>query len=192
MFKLRKVFTTDRTVIIFTNPQTVRKKVAAGQTLPFLWGRVAHFHGPRCRMRGLEHTPKIKFAGETFWWLCFDLIHFHLVCRLFLSSFDGWAGRRLPAVRCARARSGQRKACCSCGLLLRFVKHQPCTLPSFLLSPSACCHLCRVGAAAAASWSEQLTQQKTHPTKIGVQVVICPICMCFGGLWIGCGLVLWS
>lgn len=80
-------------MIIFTNPQTVPEKVAAGQTLPLLWGRVAHFHGPRCRMHGpdcgLEHTPKIKFAGESFSWLCFDLIHFHLVCWLFPYSFDG-------------------------------------------------------------------------------------------------------
>lgn len=41
--------------------------------LSFLRGRVACFHGPPCRTHGLggslEHTTKLKFAGETFLWL---------------------------------------------------------------------------------------------------------------------------
>lgn len=64
-------------MVISTKIQTAPNKDAAVQTLPFLRGRVARFHGPPCRIHGpdcgLEHMPKVKFAGETLLWLCFRL-----------------------------------------------------------------------------------------------------------------------
>lgn len=106
-----------------------------------------HFHGPPPTLGGLncglERMPNTKFAGDEAFCVCaLDLALFHLAC---------WIGREAAASSLhASAPGRQRKACYSCGLMLCSVKYQPHTLPPFLHSTSACCHLCHVGAAAAA------------------------------------------
>lgn len=113
----------------------------------FLMDRVAHVHGPPPRLCGLncglEHMPSVKFAGETPLCLYFRFRAFSF-CRL-----DGQEGSCKSLHASAPGR--QRKACYSCGLMLCSVKYQPHTLPPFLHSTSACCHLRRVGTAAAAA-----------------------------------------
>lgn len=109
---------------------------------------VARFHGSPpslCGLNcGLEHMPNTEFAGENPFCVCvLDLTLFRLV---------SWMDRKAAASSLhASAPGRQRKACYSCGLMLCSVKYQPYTLPPFLHSTSASCHLCGVGTAAAAA-----------------------------------------
>lgn len=134
-------------MIISMKIQTLSNKDGAVQTLSS-WTGLHIFTGHHlglCGLScGLEHMPNTKCAGEVPFCAC--------VLDLRLFRFAGWMGRKAAASRLhASAPGRQRKACYSCGLMLCSVKYQPYTLPPFLHSTSACCHLRPVGTAAAAA-----------------------------------------